>query len=190
VTARPADNPFASRRIDRLKYRCLHGDLQTIAERLRHTDGRGAIIGPHGSGKTTLLEELADRVDGRSVWLRLNANTARPLGTAFDALPEEITLGHAVLVDGAEQLGPWAWLRLHRRVRNAGAFVITGHTAGRLPTIYHCTTSPELLIELVTELSPEMIGTNDLDDLFQRHEGNIRLCFRDLYDLWARRESS
>jgi energy-coupling factor transporter ATP-binding protein EcfA2 len=185
VTGRPADNPFASRRIDRLKYRFQRDDVQAIAERLRCTDGRGSVIGPHGSGKTTLLEHLAGQLDGRLVWLRLNAQTVRPLKSAIAALPDSVTSGHTVLIDGSEQLGPWAWWRLHRRVRKAGAIVMTSHGPGRLPTIHACTTSPELLTKLVGELAPDMADVAGLDELFHRHDGNIRLCFRELYDLWA-----
>lgn len=187
MTGRPADNPFASRRIDRLEFRFHGDDVQSIAERLRLTGGRGSVIGPHGSGKTTLLEHLAGRLDGRPVWVRLNAQTTRPVESAVSRLPRPITKEHAVLIDGAEQLGPWSWWRLRRRIRNARTIIITSHSPGRLPTLHECTTSPQLLTELVGELAPEMTGPTDLDELFRRHNGNIRLCFRELYDVWARR---
>jgi len=187
VTGRPADNPFASRRIDRLEYRFQGIDVQSIAERLRLTGGRGSVIGPHGSGKTTLLEQLAERLDGRPVWVRLNAQTPRPLASTVSKLPRPITKEHAVLIDGAEQLGPWSWWRLRQRTRNARTIIITSHSPGRLPTLHECTTSPELLAELVGELAPKMAGSTDLDELFRRHNGNIRLCFRELYDVLARR---
>jgi ABC-type branched-subunit amino acid transport system ATPase component len=188
LTTRPADNPFASRRIDRLTYSFPEGGLRSVLERLRRAGGRGAVIGPHGSGKTTLLETLADRLDGRSVWLGLNAETSRPLGFAIAALTESVGPEHTVLIDGAEQLGRWAWWRLTRRVKDAGIVVIASHSPGRFPTIHECLTSPRLLAELVEELAPEMVEETDLDALFRRHHGNIRLCFRELYDLWARRE--
>lgn len=190
MTRRPSDNPFASRRIDGLRYRFRNGDFQSIAERLSRSAGRGAIIGPHGSGKTTLLEHLAGRLDGRPVWIRLNTDSVRPLESAADCLPHRIGSEHTVLIDGAEQLGPWSWWRLRRRTREAGIIIATSHGPGRLPIIHECTTNPELLAELVAELSPEMTEATDLDDLYLRHGGNIRLCFRELYDVWARRERS
>jgi len=186
VTGRPADNPFASRRIDRLEYRFQGIDVQSITDRLRKTGGRGSVIGPHGSGKTTLLEHLAERLDGRPVWVRLSAQTPRPVEAAVSKLPRPITKEHAVLIDGAEQLGPWSWWRLRRRTRNARAIIITSHSPGRLPTLHECTTSQELLTNLVDTLAPGMAENIDLDELFLRHEGNIRLCFRELYDAWAR----
>lgn len=188
MTARPADNPFASRRIDRLRYRFRTADVETVARALKKNSGRGAIIGPHGSGKTTLLEELADRLDGIPIWIRLNSAQQQPSGAAEESLSGTIDRRYVVLVDGAEQLGPWAWWRLRRRVDRAGTLVITSHTGGRLPMIQECTTDPGLLVELVEELEPETVQLVDLEDLFRRHHGNIRLCFRELYDLWARRE--
>jgi hypothetical protein len=188
VTARPADNPFASRRIDGLFYRFQGSGIESVIDRLERNGGRGAIIGLHGSGKTTLLEELADHLDGRLVWIGLTAETGRPLESALAALPDTVTSGHAILIDGAEQLGRWAWWRLVRRVKNARNVVITRHTPGRLPTIHECLTSPPLLAGLVGELAPEVGEAIDLDELFLRHDGNLRLCFRELYDLWAREE--
>jgi len=188
VSRRPADNPFASRRIDGLNYRFRASDLETVVGRLARYRGRGTIIGPHGSGKTTLLEHLAEQLDGRPVRLALNAETARPVEFVIAALPEPVGSEHTILIDGAEQLGRWAWWRLARRVKNAGIVVITSHTPGRLPTIHECLTSPQLLAELVDELAPKSAEIGGLDELFRRHGGNIRLCLRELYDLWARRE--
>jgi hypothetical protein len=187
VSARPADNPFASRRIDSLRYR--HRDLlgRDLLRCLARNGRRGAIVGPHGSGKTTLLEEIAPKLDGRVVWIRLTAGTDQPFDRARAAVPPSIDRDHTVLFDGAEQLGPWAWRRFRRSVRNAGAVVITCHTPGRLPTIHECRTDFALLEELVTELAPETADAVDLEALFQRHDGNIRLCFRELYDLHAGR---
>ena len=187
VASRPTDNPFASRKIDGLEFRFSGTDWDGVLGHLVIEGGRGAIIGPHGSGKTTLLEQLAGRLADEPVWIRLNAESSRPLMTAFENLPHEIGSDNTVLIDGAEQLGPWSWWRLHRRVRNAGTVVITSHKPGRLPTLYQCATDPTLLAELVNELAPDAIDTVDLDELFQRHNGNIRLCFRELYDLWAGR---
>lgn len=159
-----------------------------MVERLRRAGGRGAVVGAHGSGKTTLLDALADRLGGRPVRLALNAETARPSAFAIAALPEPVGPEHTVLIDGAEQLGRWAWWRLARRVKDAGVVVITSHCPGRLPTIHECTTSPELLAELVAELAPGWSDATDLEELYRRRNGNIRLCFRELYDRWARHE--
>ncbi len=185
--ARPADNPFASRRIDGLRYRFRRGGIGDLKTDLARHGNRGAVVGPHGSGKTTLLDALAGELEGEFARVNLGSDTRRPLSRALSSLPAAICDVHVVLIDGAEQLDRWGWWRLHRRVRHAGILVITSHAPGRLPTIHRCTTDPALLRELVAELSPGMVGDADLEALFQRHGGDIRSCLRELYDRWAGR---
>lgn len=182
---RPADNPFASRRIDRLEYRFGDTTIDDLLAALARSQHRGAIVGPHGSGKTTLLEQLATRLEGEIVWVRLNADDRTPGRKALISLPEDIDQRLVVLVDGAEQLGTWSWWRFHLQTRHAGALVITAHLPGRLPTIHTCSIDPALLLGLVEELAPDVVEAVDLEALFHRHHGNIRLCFRELYDVWA-----
>ncbi|MGD8439755.1 MAG: hypothetical protein PVG53_04420 [Holophagae bacterium] len=184
---RPADNPFASSRIDGLAYRFGHGDLTMIVERLARHGGRGAVVGPHGSGKTTLLDTLASRLAGEPVRVRLDAATRHALRTAVAALPTPVEAHHTLLIDGAERLGPIDWWRLLRRIRHAGAVVTTSHRTGRLPTIHTCVTTPELLRRLVRELDPATAASVDIGDLFRRHRGDIRSCFRELYDRCSNR---
>jgi hypothetical protein len=187
VNRRPADNPFSSRRVDDLSFRFTHLDWTGLLDALALNNGRGAVVGPHGSGKTTLLEQLASRIEGEPVWIRLDADTANAVAAALTTLPSAVNPGHAVFLDGAEQLRPWGWWGLLRRAKCAGTLVITSHRPGRLPTIYECTTDPELLEELVRELAPGAFESTDIDALFHRHGGNIRLCFRELYDRWTGR---
>ncbi len=184
---RPAENPFSSGCIDTLAYRFRDGGIDSILERLGRNQDRGAIVGRHGSGKTTLLEQLADRLEGEITWVRLNADHVHPGETARRYLPEVVDQRHVVLIDGAEQLGRWSWWRLHLRIRHAGTIIITSHHKGRLPALFECTTSPELLKELVSELVPDGAAAMDLEHLYERRGGNIRLCFRELYDVWAGR---
>jgi len=172
-----------------LRYRFHDSGAGSILERLERNMYRGAIIGPHGSGKTTLIEDLSRLLEGELVWVRLNAEAENPGKSTRNNLPDTVDQRHAIVIDGAEQLGSWAWWRLHRRIRNAGVIIITSHRPGRFPTIHECTTDPSLLRELVEELAPEVVGTVDLEALYERHGGDIRLCFRELYDLRAGRAS-
>ena len=186
---RPTDNPFASHRIEGLAYRCNGLGLAALCQRLEVMGGRSAIVGPKGSGKTTLLEELASALPGEPVQVRIEGGCRNPWRTARAQLPRTVTRNHLVLVDGAEQLGPIGWRLLLRATRHARSFVATLHRPGRLPTLIECRPDHGLLCDLVEELTPADASAlmPYLEELFQRHGGNIRSCLRELYDVYAGR---
>jgi len=186
---RPANNPFASHRVEGLAFRFKGIGPEALRRRLDDLGGRAAIVGPEGSGKTTLLEELARTLPGQSVWVRLGAGCHRPWHTARTQLPSPVSTKHTVLIDGAEQLGHLGWHRFLFATRRAGRLVTTLHRSGRLPTLIECRPDHHLLRALVEELAPTEAPhlAPDLDDLFRRRNGNIRLCLRDLFDLFAGR---
>ena len=188
---RPADNPFASHRVEGLAYRCEGLVAAALHKRLEVIGGRAAIIGLKGSGKTTLLEELACALPGDPVLVRIEGGCRHPWRKARIQLPKPVTPNHLVLVDGAEQLGPIRWHQLLRITRHARSFIATLHQPGRLPTLVECTPDHDLLHALVEELTPANTPMLEpgLEELFHRHGGNIRSCFRELYDLYAGRGS-
>lgn len=183
------DNPFATHRIERLAYRRKGFDLAALRRRLEEPGRRSAIVGPKGSGKTTLLEELASSLTGEAVLVRIGGGCRYPWRTARAQLPKPVTPNHSVFIDGAEQLGPVGWRLLLRATRRARAFVVTLHRPGRLPTLIECRPEPSLLRSLVKELAPGDATALEpgIEELFQRHQGNIRSCLRELYDVYARR---
>ena len=88
----------------------------------------------------------------------------------------------ALLLDGAEQLSLFAWLRVRWRARNVACFVTTSHTRAHLPLLRTHETSSELLQELVGQLVENPPGADELKSLYARHDGNIRSCLAELYD--------
>lgn len=188
---RPADNPFASHRIDGLAFRFNGPGLTALHQRLEELGGRSAIVGPKGSGKTTLLDELTVTLPGKPVQVRIGASDRNPWHTVRTQLPRPVTPDHAVFVDSAEQLGAIGWRLLLRATRHARSFVATLHRPGPLPTLIECRTEPTLLRSLVEELAPADASAlePELEGLFHRHGGNIRSCLRELYDLYAGRGS-
>ena len=187
ATHRPADNPFASHRVEGLAFRSPGPAVAELASRVESLGGRVAIVGPEGSGKTTLLRQLAHVLPGESVDVGIPGGCPDPWRTARAQLPRSLSREHAVLVDGAEQLGPVAWRRFLGATRPAGCLVVTLHRPGRLPTLIECRTDHELLRDLVRELAPAAAPSLDFAHLFRRHDGNIRLCLRELYDVYAGR---
>jgi hypothetical protein len=185
---RPDENPFRSEVIDGIRFRPQGITWDDLVGRLEFLGWRAAIVGREGSGKTALLEQLARRCNGRIV--RLHGAERRPYPSAAGQLASAPGTEDVVFFDGVEQLGPLAWWRFNHLVRKSAGLVITSHRSGRLPTLIECRTSPTLFRELVEELAPNDIESLDptLDDLFERHHGNIRSCFRALYDQYAGRK--
>jgi len=186
---RPADNPFASHRVEGLAFRFNGLGLSGLRQRLEEMGGRSAIVGPKGSGKTTLLEGLATTLPGEPVKVRIEGGCRHPWRTVRAQLPRPVTPNNLILVDGAEQLGPIGWRLLLRATRPARSFVATLHRPRRLPTLIECRPDHDLLCDLVEELTPVDAPAliPGLEELFRRHGGNIRSCLRELYDVYAGR---
>jgi energy-coupling factor transporter ATP-binding protein EcfA2 len=184
------DNPFAVERIQTIRYRPLHTSFDRIPARLRELNYRAAIIGPEGSGKTTLLEDLQRLLERkgwrtRLVFVNDTSGCDRP---ACRHLVSELTPETLLLLDGADSIRRWDWSLLKRRtITYACGLVITSHRPGLLPTLIECSTTPTLLNEIVNGLLPQSrtIPAEFLDSLYVRHQGNLRDCLRELYDLYA-----
>jgi hypothetical protein len=175
------ENPFASWRVERIRYRPQGMGWDQIMARLEELNHRAAIVGPDGSGKTTLLEDLAGRLSGRfrvRLVVRDNGHEAAPLPTAFSA--DEV-----LLIDGADRLSWPRWRMLRWRSRRAAGLVVTSHRHGLLSTLIETGTSMELMRDLVGELTDDMPA--DLETLFHHHGGNVRDVLRLLYDRRAGR---
>ena len=176
---RARDNPFASGRVESLRYRLPEGlTWDELLERLAALRYRAALVGPHGHGKTTLLEDLAPRLTARGVRVRtvtLRQDERRVDWKRLRDLGEDDVL----FLDGAELLGRLSWLRVRFHCRRAGGLIVTSHRPGLLPTLLECKTTPELLAGLVRELTGE---EPEAGELFARHGGNLRLAFWEMYD--------
>lgn len=182
---RAFDNPFKVDRVSAIRYRPLQTTFDEIMDRLDTMDYRAAIVGPEGGGKTTLLEDLQHALERRGRRTRMVfVNDTSPLDRSSRAQlfarlrPDEI-----VLLDGADAIGYAMWFSLRRRILSqAAGLIITAHRPGRLPTLIRCTTTPELLANIVHDLLPQGASDEDLQQLYHHHQGNIRNCLRTLYD--------
>ena len=186
------DNPFASRYTDSLTYIPIGTDWGRIISRLHRQNGRGAVVGPKGAGKTTFMEELERRLskDGYNVQLlRLNQERKRPDKEELRQMCSGLTPRHAILLDGAEQLSRMGWISFVIKTRKAGILAVTSHSPGLLPTLLEAAATPELLHILANRLLPEEspLEPEHAHRLFHARNGNLRLVFMDLYDIWARR---
>ncbi len=184
------DNPFRSERIEAIRFRPQGLTWDQILERLERLEYRASVVGPKGSGKTTMLEGLAWKlVDlGSPVRMaRAGPTQSSGLGEELSLLFEDLTIGGIVILDEADQLERRAWTEFQRISHSARGLIISGHTQARLPCLIECTTSPELLYEIVCELVGDDARSiqDDIPQLLRKHHGNIRAALRDLYDIWA-----
>jgi hypothetical protein len=182
---RARDNPFATDRVLRVRYRPQGWTWDEILRRLAAMDYRGAIVGPEGRGKTTLLEDLGEHLKERGLRIRpLRLSRERPRLDRVSLLElfADISDRDVILFDGAEQMGRLAWWGFVRAARRAGGLVITSHRAGLLPTLVECETNAPLLGDIVRTLHPPAADARAIQSLFARHRGNVREALRELYD--------
>ena len=187
---RARDNPFAAERIQTIRYRPLHTTFDRMLARLHELNYRAAIVGPEGSGKTTLLEDLQKILQQKG--LRANLifvnDTSHFDSPACRHLLSELTRDTLLLLDGADLIrrADWSLLKRHT-ITHAYGLLITSHQRGLLPTLIECSTTPALLKDIVAGLLPpgRTISADFLNSLHQRHQGNLRACLRELYDLCA-----
>ena len=183
VVTRPSENPFRSSRISTLPYR-FDADFSwpALLSRLQEMNHRGALVGAEGSGKTTLLEQLEAQLKatGHRPTLLRASQSGEIQEAHFD--PADF-----LLIDSAERLSWWQWLKFKHRTRHCAGLVITAHRPGLLPTLWTCQTSAALFEILVDELLAQapldqLVPKRDLIHVFERHQGNVRTAFRELYD--------
>ncbi len=184
------DNPFATHRLDALPYRPQGETWEAMLGRLEAMGWRGAVVGPEGTGKTALVHDLAPRLKARGMQVEalrlglgqrtLPVDTLRRLSSVLDARG-------ALLLDGAEQLGPLGWRAVARSARRAGAVVITLHRPGRLPTWVTCKPDEELFLQLAEDLAGGKVAGLDevAHEAFAAHRGNVRASLLALYDACA-----
>lgn len=181
---RAADNPFTSHRIENIPMQLQTTHWPELLQRLERLAFRACILGPQGSGKTTLLEQIEPHLKSRGWQTHLLLHHARRPEIPWRKLPR-MGNGDLLLLDGADLLPWWEWWQLRRATKHLGGLLVVSHTRKLLPVLHTCTTSADLLEQLLAHLVPGSAAKqrqNQAQQLFARHGGNIREAFREAYD--------
>jgi len=109
----------------------------------------------------------------------------------FDSLvvlPKIMAAAEVVVLDGGESLPPATWRQL-RQCLDDRPLLTTAHRLDWLPVLYRCETSPGTFLCLCRALlaeSPPTVQRHFTDDhlqsVFDRHRGDLRQSFFQLYD--------
>ena len=176
-------NPFRVSCIEDLSFQFSNQcDWNELITSLARQKFRGAIIGPHGSGKTTLLLELAEqlrKIEKETYFIQLSDRKRSFSSEEW----KRLKCNDVVLLDGAEQLSCLPWRNLLRAIPRSSGLVVTSHKPLNLPTVYRCESSFQLFRELACRLDRRLEDQAALLlEVYQRHSGNIRQAFFELYD--------
>ena len=183
------ENPFATSQIENIPFRFPPGvNWDVLLNRLQAQEWCASIVGGNGSGKTTLLEQLVPHLEARGfapVFLRLSAESSMREKEQLPTRLREIRKPQFILLDGAEQLSTRHWLSVRAAASQAAGLVVTVHRSSRLPVVLELDTNPNLLEDLVQELTGGRLPDQEAQTILHRHRGNVREAFRELYDRWA-----
>jgi hypothetical protein len=163
-----------------------------LVRKLQTNGWQGAIVGPHGSGKSTLLAMLVPAIEAvgrRAVMVRLCDGRSRlPLSRRE---LRRLSASDVLVVDGYEQLGRYPRWRLSRQRRQSGfGLLVTAHGSCNLPELWRTQPSLELVEQLIERCLPTHGGRicrGVVELAWQRHAGNVREIFFELYDQFEAR---
>ncbi len=182
------ENPFRMSCIEAIPFHITDQEFALLAKQFFTQNCRGVLVGPHGSGKTTLREQLERYFQTENIPVHtMVLQEAQRLSWSWLREQLQQTSPDAIIsIDGLDRISPLLWWRFRRATQRHRGVLATSHVTGRLPLLRAHKTSPALLALLVFQLtgSKDAYTTALCEDLFNRHDGNMRNCLRELYDTW------
>lgn len=189
---KPCENPFRSSCVDGVRYTSLSLTTKRLYERFCILDYKAAIVGDHGRGKSTLLRAVGQLLNDDSVPTTLvfiNDTVPFPRNRQ-KSLVKNLNAETVVLIDGIDLLSKLRRRRFLRYLsKRCKGVLAVSHSRPGLPILTECISSSELLKRIVKTLLDDhglsMIENAMIENVFQRHKGNIRDCLSELYDIYA-----
>ncbi len=192
-------NPFSTRFVQPGAMPWLATDisLRDVLFRLYDVDNRAIICGPHGSGKSTILSHLASVAQREG--LKVHCLRIRSWIDAICVMRVFATINpkqSLVSVDSWELLGFLGWFLCQFADFRGLCVVVTVHERpwwNNWPVLLHTKADDKTFRLLVHELMTKYAGSKTIEfsgamlrDVFQRHSGNLREGFFELYDHYER----
>ena len=192
-------NPFSTRFVQpgAIPWLATDTSIDSLLFRLYDVGNRAIICGPHGSGKSTILSHLASVAQrkGRKVHcLRIRSwiDAIRVMRVFATINPKQ----SLVSVDSWERLGFFGWFLCQFADFRGLCVVVTVHKRpwwNNWPVLLHMKADDKTFRLLVDELMTKYAGSKIIEfsgamlrDVFQRHSGNLREGFFELYDHYER----
>lgn len=188
-------NPFSTRfvRPGAIPWHSTETSLSSLLLRLYDSDNRAIICGPHGSGKSTILCHLASaakrngfKIHCLRICSRLDA--IRVVRVFATINPRQ----SIVSIDSWELLGFLGWFMCRLAEFRGIRVVVTVHHRtwwNNWPVLLNTEVDEKTFRQLVQGLLAKFSENQTiqfdgalLKDVFQRHSGNLRESFFELYD--------
>ena len=192
-------NPFSTRFVQpgAIPWFATDTSAGSLLFRLYDVGNRAIICGPHGSGKSTIVSHLASVAQRQGLkvhclricsWL----DVIRVIRVFATIDPKQ----SVVSVDSWELLGFFGWFLCQLADFRSICVVVTVHERpwwNNWPVLLHTKANDKTFRRLVHELMTQHAGSETtefsramLKDVFQRHSGNLREAFFELYDHYER----
>ncbi len=192
-------NPFSTRFVQpgAIPWLATDTSIDSLLFRLYDVGNRAIICGPHGSGKSTILIHLASVAQRKG--LKVHCLRIRSWIDAIRVMRVFATINpkqSLVSVDSWERLGFFGRFLCQFADFRGLCVVVTVHKRtwwNNWPVLLHMKADDKTFRLLVDELMTKYAGSKTIEfsgamlrDVFQRHSGNLREGFFELYDHYER----
>ena len=192
-------NPFSTRFVQpgAIPWLATDTSIDSLLFRLYDVGNRAIICGPHGSGKSTILSHFASVAQRKG--LKVHCLRIRSWIDAIRVMRVFATINpkqSLVSIDSWELLGFFGWFLCQFADFRGLRVVVTVHEKpwwNNWPVLLHMKADNKTFCLLVDELMTKYAGSKTvkfsgamLKDIFQRHSGNLREGFFELYDHYER----